>query len=289
MRVDDAVLNVLRWRRADGRHAPDPFSVQRHPRSSAGRSRWSRSGSSDDRASPRRTCAACGSSAGARCRRSSSTAAASSTAGERFVYAYYPGVDTVAHEFGLHDEYFRGELRVRRRARRPAARRAAAIAPTLVVTADHGQVHVGGDGQVELHPRRAARRRLRGRGPLPLPLRARGARRPSSARRPARRVRRPGLGLLPGPAARRGLARPGPGDRRLRRRIGDVILAPRDPVAFVDPTSRTRPSCSRATARSPPTRCSSPSSPPAGTRWRRRLSTGPVHGACGRIDTRRSR
>ncbi len=24
-------------------------------------------------------------------------------AGERFVYAYYPGVDTVAHEFGLHD------------------------------------------------------------------------------------------------------------------------------------------------------------------------------------------
>ena len=30
IRIDGGVMNVLRWRRADGRHAPDPFSVQRH-------------------------------------------------------------------------------------------------------------------------------------------------------------------------------------------------------------------------------------------------------------------
>jgi hypothetical protein len=60
-------------------------------------------------------------------------------AGERFVYAYYDGVDKVAHEYGLRDGFFPGELTAIDRlvgdllAALP--RRAA-----LVLTSDHGQV-----------------------------------------------------------------------------------------------------------------------------------------------------
>lgn len=62
-------------------------------------------------------------------------------AGERFVYAYYDGIDKVAHEYGLAEHYdaemaatdhLVGQLR---RALPPGA--------VLLVTADHGQVDVG--------------------------------------------------------------------------------------------------------------------------------------------------
>ena len=180
---------------------------------------------------------------------------------ERFVYAYYPGVDTVAHEFGLHDEYYRARARVRGRARRPPARRAA----------------VARDARRHRGPRPGARRRqlgaaapaardvqvLRGGGPLPLPLREQG-RGGRAARGRPRRVRRPGVGVLPRPAARRGLARPGTGHRvdpaPGRRRHPRPARADR---ASWTRTCRTRPTSSAPTARSPPTRCSSPSSPPA--------------------------
>lgn len=61
--------------------------------------------------------------------------------GERFVYAYYDGVDKVAHEYGL-DDHYEAEI--------AAVDRLVAdvlgILPTgaaLVVTSDHGQVQVG--------------------------------------------------------------------------------------------------------------------------------------------------
>ena len=63
-------------------------------------------------------------------------------AGERFVYAYYDGVDNVAHEFGLSD-YYDAELA-------DVDGLVAALLETLppgaalVVTADHGQVDVAG-------------------------------------------------------------------------------------------------------------------------------------------------
>ena len=69
-------------------------------------------------------------------------------AGEPFVYAYYEGVDKVAHEYGLGEHYeaevafadgLVGELLD-----------ALPAGTTLVVTADHGQVHVG-DDLVEVH------------------------------------------------------------------------------------------------------------------------------------------
>lgn len=69
-------------------------------------------------------------------------------AGEPFVYAYYDGVDKVAHEYGLGDHYD-AELVA---ADRLVADITSVLPPgaALVVTADHGQVHVG-DRIVELH------------------------------------------------------------------------------------------------------------------------------------------
>ncbi len=70
-------------------------------------------------------------------------------AGERFVYAYYPGVDTVAHEFGF-GPFYDAEL--------AAADRLVAdlleVLPAgaaLAVVADHGQVDVG-DAVIGLAP-----------------------------------------------------------------------------------------------------------------------------------------
>ena len=69
-------------------------------------------------------------------------------AGEPFVYAYYDGIDKVSHEYGL-GEHFDAELVA---CDRLVADLQAALPPgaALVVTADHGQVHVG-DDTVALH------------------------------------------------------------------------------------------------------------------------------------------
>jgi predicted AlkP superfamily pyrophosphatase or phosphodiesterase len=70
-------------------------------------------------------------------------------AGEPFVYAYYEGIDKVAHEYGL-GRFYDAEL--------SAADRLVAwlldalpAGTTLVVTADHGQLETG-DNIVEPHP-----------------------------------------------------------------------------------------------------------------------------------------
>jgi hypothetical protein len=70
-------------------------------------------------------------------------------AGEPFVYAYYEGVDKVAHEYGL-DEHYDGELRAADR----LVADLLAVLPSdgvLLVTADHGQVDCG-DRLVGLEP-----------------------------------------------------------------------------------------------------------------------------------------
>ncbi|HEX9259621.1 MAG TPA: alkaline phosphatase family protein [Acidimicrobiales bacterium] len=63
------------------------------------------------------------------------------TAGERFVYAYYDGIDKVAHEYGLGAHYDQ-ELRS---VDRLVADILSELPPgaVLLVTADHGQVDVG--------------------------------------------------------------------------------------------------------------------------------------------------
>jgi hypothetical protein len=61
--------------------------------------------------------------------------------GERFVYAYYDGLDKVAHEFGF-GPFYEAELRS---VDRMVADVLEVLPPgaVLCVTADHGQVHVG--------------------------------------------------------------------------------------------------------------------------------------------------
>ena len=68
--------------------------------------------------------------------------------GESFVYAYYDGVDKVAHEFGL-GEHYDAELAATDRLVADLASTLPAGA-VLVVTSDHGQVQVG-DAVVGLH------------------------------------------------------------------------------------------------------------------------------------------
>ena len=62
-------------------------------------------------------------------------------AGQRFVYAYYDGIDKVAHEFGF-GPYYDAELAAAD-ALVAQVIQALPAGVDLVVTADHGQVHVG--------------------------------------------------------------------------------------------------------------------------------------------------
>jgi Type I phosphodiesterase / nucleotide pyrophosphatase len=150
MRYDDVILNNLRWQ-TDPRRAPapDPEWVQRRPPFRGARvpvvAKAEHEGSGFSLAHLR------GSEfVGWRqpndivehCSRLVSQ-------GAPFVYAYYPGVDEVAHEFGLRDGAYAQELAF---ADGLIARLRAAL-PTdaaLVVTADHGQIHLEPDAWVEL-------------------------------------------------------------------------------------------------------------------------------------------
>ncbi len=152
-------------------------------------------------------------------------------AGERFVYAYYDGVDKVAHDTGL-GEHYGAELRAADR----LVADLLAVLPrdcALAVTADHGQVEVRSapielDGSVSadvellsgearfrwLHARPGAAERLAGRcrdlyGDV------------AWVRTRAEVVAERWLGEPPAP--------------KVARRLGDVALVAREPVAFFDP------------------------------------------------------
>lgn len=138
------VLNVLRWRTAAGdaleRHPPElfralaPFAGE--PVTAVVRSQFAGTGLTQVMLG------------GTRLRgwRVTSTIVVevkrALAAGQRFVYAYYDGIDNVAHEFGLSD-YYDAELA-------DVDELVTALlgtlppAAALVVTADHGQVDVAG-------------------------------------------------------------------------------------------------------------------------------------------------
>ena len=146
MRTDGVVLNVLRWSVAPGRTAPEPFSVQRQsafrgrPVPVVTKSEFRRTGFTEAhlQGAPFHGWTTI-SVLVEHCRRLVG-------AGERLVYAYYPGVDTVAHEYGLgapgdDRSYLAGELAF---ADELVGRLLDALPDdvALVVTADHGQVDV---------------------------------------------------------------------------------------------------------------------------------------------------
>jgi len=143
MDVDGNVLNVLRWQ-ASGRDArasipPDkvqvnePFAGQRPPvvtRAEFRGTGFTQAHLDRTRIAGWRVTSTLVTEVGRLLRR-----------GEPFVYAYYEGIDKVAHEYGL-GEYYDAELRSADRIVADILEQLPAGA-VLVVTSDHGQVDVG--------------------------------------------------------------------------------------------------------------------------------------------------
>ncbi len=232
MLVGRDVLNVLRWSVHGGGRAPDPFDVQRHtsflgrPVPAVTRSEFRTTGFTDAHLR------------GAHFVGWHTTAALVEhcvrgiEAGERLVYAYYPGVDTIAHEFGLRDRVYARELRETDRLVEEL-RAALPASAALVVTSDHGQVHLERSSWVET-PEIAARcNALAGDGRFRYCYAKRGG------ARELLDVARASVGdrawvwsraeLLESGMLGQGATGTIPG------RIGDVVLAARDGCAFVDP------------------------------------------------------
>lgn len=159
-------------------------------------------------------------------------------AGEPFIYAYYDGIDKVAHEHGL-GEHYDAELRT---VDRLVSDLADVLPPgaALVVTADHGQIDVGPNEEVLGRDIMAGVRFMSGEGRF----RWLHARPGAAGDLVSAAVERYGdstwvlsrdqlvdEGWFGGPL-RDGVA----------ERLGDVALIPSDPIAFLDPadTGETR-------------------------------------------------
>jgi hypothetical protein len=153
-------------------------------------------------------------------------------AGEPFVYAYYPGVDAVAHEFGLRDGVFARELAFADRLVGELVDALPAHAAVLV-TSDHGQVHLEAESWIDIPELGALTTAMAGDGRFRYLYARPGAGRELLAL--ARelvsdrawvwsRAEVLELGLLGADA-----------DGTVAGRIGNVVLAAREPVAFVDP------------------------------------------------------
>jgi len=232
MRVDDGVLNVLSWQYSGTGRPPDPFTVQRHVAFCrrevpvVTQSEFRNSAFTDAQLRGARFV---GWSTPAvlveRCRRLIAS-------GERLVQAYYPGVDKVAHEYGLRDDYYRAELRAAD-ALVGALRDALPPDVVVLVTSDHGQVHVEPDRWIEvadLDPMIAMQagdarfRYLYARPGAATELAAEARARFDTAAWVMTRAELIDRGWL-GP----------PPVGSIGRRLGDVTLAARTDVAFVDP------------------------------------------------------
>jgi predicted AlkP superfamily pyrophosphatase or phosphodiesterase len=154
-------------------------------------------------------------------------------AGERLVYAYYPSIDSVAHAHGLHDGFYEKELAG---ADRLVGDLLAVLPETaaLMITSDHGQVHVGPDGWLGLDRLDGLVDAYSGDGRFRYLHARRGAAADlaDSAREQHGEhawvftremlLDEGWLGSPVGPAA--------------KKRVGDVVLAARGRWAFVDPT-----------------------------------------------------
>ena len=232
MLVGGAVLNALRWSVPGGGRPPEPFDVQRHtaflgrPVPVVTKSEFRTTGFTEAHLRG-------GKFVGwhttatlvEHCLREVES-------GERLVYAYYPGVDSVAHEFGLNDRVWPREL-ANADALVGSLLDALPARAALLVTADHGQVHLerhswvavpdlvpmttamAGDGRFRyLHARKGAARELLAAAREQLGERAWVWSRAEVLDEEL--LGTGATGSVPG-------------------RIGDVVLAARDAIAFVDP------------------------------------------------------
>ena len=234
MAVGRDVLNVLRWstHRGDARQAiparsicdAEPFVAQRPP--IVVRAEFEHSGFSDAHLFGSRFVGY----------RMPSTMAIEVArllrAGEPFVYAYYDGIDKVAHEYGLGEHYDAEVAAVDQMVRYLVG--VLPVGAALVITADHGQVEVG-DRVVRVHPEvlshvdfQSGEARFRWLHGLP------GS--SSSLLRAAREHHSDTAWVV---SAEQVLDERWFGSKVLpevRARLGDVALVAREPVAYDDPT-----------------------------------------------------
>jgi predicted AlkP superfamily pyrophosphatase or phosphodiesterase len=233
MLVGNDVLNVLRWSVPGGARPPDPFDVQRHT-AFLGRSvpvvtktEFRTSGFTQAHLR------------GGRFVGWHTTAAlveqclCEVEAGERLVYAYYPGVDSIAHEFGLHARVFRREL-ASADALVGALLDVLPARTALLVTADHGQIHLEPESWIAIPDLAALTTAMAGDGRFRYLYARKGAARELLA------AARDQLGTRAWVWSRAELLDEGLlGDGAtgsIPGRIGDVVLAARDDVAFIDPS-----------------------------------------------------
>jgi len=232
MLVDNDVLNVLRWTVPNRGRPPDPFAVQRHPPfldreiPVVTRSEFRDTGFTQAHLRGTRL-AGWHTVAGLieQCVRAVD-------AGERFVYAYYPGVDTIAHEYGLHDGAFARELgfvdRLVAELIDSLPERAA-----LLVTSDHGQVHLEAESWVEIPDLLALTTAVAGDGRFRY-LYAHGQSRKELLGRAREQLSDRAWVWSRAEVLEMGMFGQG-ATGTVPGRIGSVVLAAREPVAFVDP------------------------------------------------------
>lgn len=233
MAIDRSVLNVLRWS-VDGRDARGtipPASIQSHDpflgqrpvvitRSEFADTGFTRAHLDRTRLRGWRVASSIVVEVAAALRRN-----------EPFVYAYYDGIDKIAHEFGLGDHY---DAEVAAADRLVADLRAVLPAgAVLVVTSDHGQVDVGDDliepdpavlSHVDLQSGEGRFRWLHAR-----PGRIRGLQAEAAAHHSDR-----AWVVTREQVIDEGWLGPHVTDAALGR-LGDVALVSRDTAAFVDP------------------------------------------------------
>lgn len=154
-------------------------------------------------------------------------------AGERFVYAYYDGLDVVAHVHGMHDGFFEGELSFCDALVGDLLDALPGIA-ALVVTADHGHVHfdrrIDFSGSAHLIHAQSGESRFRYLHAKPgaaEDLLAEVAEAHASHSWVFSREQLVDEGWLG----------PRPPSAEVARRIGDVVVAAREAVGFVDPSN----------------------------------------------------
>jgi Type I phosphodiesterase / nucleotide pyrophosphatase len=231
IRFDGSVLNVLSWQDEHGA-GPDPFLVQRHdaflgrPVPAVTKREFRNTGFTDAQLRGTRFVGwSTVSSLVVHCRELVA-------AGEPLVHAYYPGVDNVAHEFGLRSEFYRAELRAAD-ALVGDLLDALPESVAVLVTSDHGQVDVDRDSWVELPELEplvdfqagdARFRYLYARNGAAAELAAAAHAEVGGRAWVVTREQLLDEGWLGPPPA-----------GSIGGRVGDVVLAARDPVGFVDP------------------------------------------------------
>jgi hypothetical protein len=236
VREGDDVLNVLQWRMEGGGRAPDPTTFQRFP-------------AFGGRPVPVVTQTSFRNSGFTRAHLGGLPFAGWSTVavlveqcvrlireGTPLVYAYYPGVDTVAHEYGLDDDRYLAEVAF---ADGLVGWLLDALPSdtALVITADHGQAQVGPDGWIDL-PELAPLVALQAGDGRFRYLHAREGRAAELAGRARESVGERAWVLTRRELLDGGWLGPGRPTPAAGARIGDVVLAARDRWAFVDPALR---------------------------------------------------